>query len=107
MFAYVQKLLQISIFFPECCRLCSLLFAWVGVRLVSTGIRRFRQPSCVFVACNDGFMKARGRGALRSSRGRLRRANRSPCRFPIHKIPALRFSALLDQESSEVELALM
>jgi hypothetical protein len=31
----------------------------------------------------------------------------SPYRFPDHKIPALRFSALLDQESSEVDLALM
>jgi hypothetical protein len=87
-FAYVQKPLQISIFFPECCRLCSLLFAWVGVRLVSTGIRRFRQPSCVFVARNDEFMKARGRGALRSSRGRLRRAggSQSPSREDPHLV---------------------
>jgi hypothetical protein len=31
----------------------------------------------------------------------------SPCRFPVHKLLALRFSALLDQESSKVDLALM
>jgi hypothetical protein len=33
-FADVQKLLQISIFFLESGRLCSLLFAWVGVKLM-------------------------------------------------------------------------
>jgi hypothetical protein len=31
----------------------------------------------------------------------------SPCRFPLHKSVALRFSALLDHESPEVKLALM
>src|SRR5918994_4314421 len=46
--ADVRKFLQISILFPKCCRLCSPLFVWIGVRLVSTVIRRFREPKCVF-----------------------------------------------------------
>jgi hypothetical protein len=38
LFADVQKSLQISILSFRCCRLCSPLFAWVGVKLVSTSI---------------------------------------------------------------------
>ena len=34
LFAAVQKLLQISIFFLRSCRSCSSLFVWVGVLLV-------------------------------------------------------------------------
>ena len=34
LFAGVQKLLQISILFPEAFRSCSLLFVWVAARLL-------------------------------------------------------------------------
>jgi hypothetical protein len=35
LFADVRKLLQMSIFILESCRVCSPLFIWVGVKLVS------------------------------------------------------------------------
>ena len=48
LFVSVQKVLQTSVFILNCCRQCSPLFVWVGVRLVSAVIRRFREPKCVF-----------------------------------------------------------
>lgn len=41
LFADVQKCLQKGIFPLEAHRTCSPLFAWVGVRLVSTGVGSF------------------------------------------------------------------
>ena len=38
LFAGVQKSLQISIFYLIGHRICSPLFVWVGVKLVSTGV---------------------------------------------------------------------
>jgi hypothetical protein len=51
-----SKLLQISIFILNCCHLYSSLFFWVGVRLVSTVSRRFRESSYPFVILPPGGM---------------------------------------------------
>ena len=46
----VQKYLQISIFYLVDCRGCSPLFAWLGVKLVSTTLTKGCLPASLFSA---------------------------------------------------------
>src|SRR5215210_1765551 len=70
LFATVQKLLQISIFFPASFRDCSPSFAWVGVLLVYRQDFEDRQDEGDPHVANDNRL---GRTCLRVRTGKVDR----------------------------------